>query len=356
MDISHASFEITRPDDCHLHLRDGSIMQAVVVDSAKQFGKAIIMPNLSPPITTTEAAIAYRKRIMENIPIGCNFEPLMTLYLTKETTPEEIHIAKQSSFVVAVKFYPAGATTNSSFGVENLMDCAPVLEKLQESGMPLLLHGEIVNPQIDMFDREKKFIDLILLPLRHFFPKLKIVLEHITTREAVDFINQDRSDLIAGTITAQHILMNRNSLFDGGIRPQNYCLPLLKREEHRLAVLEAATSGSKKFFLGTDSAPHIVGTKECSCGCAGCYTAMHALSLYAEAFDSVDKLDYLEGFASFYGADFYGFPRNTEKVSLVKEFWRIPFKKNVNDTYIVPLKAGERIGWRFENSSLSEST
>ena len=337
---------ITHPDDWHLHVRDGAALAAVLPDTARQFARAIIMPNLKPPVRTVDEAGAYRNRIMAALPEGASFEPLMTLYLTDNTQPHEIVNAKQSGFVKAVKYYPAGATTNSDSGVTDMRKCDAVFEAMQAVGMPLLLHGEVTDSQIDIFDREKVFIDKHLIPLTLRFPALRIVFEHITTANAVKFVLA-ASDHVAATITAHHLLYNRSDIFKGGIRPHYYCLPVLKREEHRVALLKAATSGNPKFFLGTDSAPHAKNTKETSCGCAGCYTALHAMELYAEAFESVNALDKLEGFASFFGADFYRLPRNTDTITLEKSAWQIPEELAYADASLVPLRAGETIQWRM---------
>ena len=337
---------ITRPDDWHLHVRDGDALKAVLPDTARQFARAIIMPNLKPPVRTVEEACAYRKRIMAAVPAGVAFEPLMTLYLTDKTSSDEIKRAKDSGFIKAVKYYPAGATTNSDSGVTDLRKCDAVFEAMQSVGLPLLLHGEVTDSHIDIFDREKIFIEKHLIPLALRFPKLRMVFEHITTANAVKFVLA-ANDNVAATITAHHLLFNRTDIFKGGIRPHYYCLPVLKREEHRLALLKAATGGNRKFFLGTDSAPHAKNTKEASCGCAGCYTALHAMELYAEAFESVDALGKLEGFASFHGADFYGLPRNTGKLTLHKTAWQIPDEIPFPGSNIVPLRAGETLNWRL---------
>ena len=336
---------MTRPDDWHLHLRDGAALKAVLPHTVHQFARAIIMPNLKPPVRSVADALAYRERILDAIPVGQQFEPLMTLYLTDNTSPEEIVAAKASPFIKAVKYYPAGATTNSDLGVTDLRRCEPVLEAMQALDLPLLLHGEVTHGGIDVFDREKVFIEKYLMPLRSQFPNLRMVLEHITTAEAVQFILSANN--IAATITPQHLLFSRNILFQGGIRPHFYCLPILKREEHRLAILQAATSGNPKFFLGTDSAPHSRHSKESSCGCAGCYSALHALELYAEAFEGVDALDKLEAFASFHGPDFYQLPRNTEQITLTKTTWRIPNELPFPESALVPLRAGEEITWQM---------
>ncbi|CAB3649337.1 dihydroorotase [Paraburkholderia rhynchosiae] len=343
------SITLARPDDWHLHVRDGAMLAAVLPDTARQFGRAIIMPNLKPPVTTTAMAQAYRERIVAAIPPDAKFEPLMTLYLTDNTPPDEIRRARESGFVHGVKLYPAGATTNSDAGVTDIMKCAKTLEVMQETGMPLLVHGEVTDSSIDLFDREKVFIDRVMTPLRREFPALKVVFEHITTKDAVDYIREAgvAPSLLGATITAHHLLYNRNAIFQGGIRPHYYCLPVLKRETHRVALVEAATSGNPRFFLGTDSAPHPKGLKEHACGCAGCYTALHALELYTEAFDKAGALDMLEGFASFFGADFYGLARSAEKITLRREEWTLPAELPVGDTPVVPLRGGESIGWRL---------
>ena len=337
---------ITQPDDWHLHLRDGKALKAVLPHTVRQFARAIVMPNLKPPIRSVADAAAYRDRILAAIPAGKQFEPLMTLYLTDNTSPEEIIAARESQFVKAIKYYPAGATTNSDFGVTDIRKCDRVFEAMQEVDMPLLLHGEVTNKEVDIFDREKVFIEKYLIPLKSRFPKLRVVLEHITTEDAVKFVLSADNN-VAATLTPQHLLLNRNSIFQGGIRPHFYCLPILKREKHRQALLEAATSGNPKFFLGTDSAPHARNSKETSCGCAGCYSALHAMELYAEAFESVDALDKLEAFASFHGADFYQLPRNTEKITLTKKTWRIPDELPFPDSGLVPLRAGEEMTWQM---------
>ncbi|KWK52670.1 dihydroorotase [Burkholderia stagnalis] len=346
---SPATLTLARPDDWHLHVRDGDMLAAVLPHTARQFGRAIIMPNLKPPVTTTAQAQAYRERILAAVPVGVTFEPLMTLYLTDNTPPDEIRRARESGFVHGVKLYPAGATTNSDHGVTDLAKCAKTLEAMQETGMPLLVHGEVTDASIDLFDREKVFIDRVMTPLRRDFPGLKVVFEHITTKDAADYVRDADAvpGLIGATITAHHLLYNRNAIFVGGIRPHYYCLPVLKRETHRIALVEAATSGNPRFFLGTDSAPHARNAKEAACGCAGCYTALHALELYAEAFDNAGALDKLEGFASFFGADFYGLPRSRETVTLRRERWELPLEILAGDTPVVPLRAGESIGWKL---------
>ena len=337
---------LTRPDDWHLHLRDGALLQSVLPDSARQFARAIVMPNLRPPVTTVEQAQSYRARILAALPAGAVFEPLMTLYLTDNTTAQEIRNAGESGVIHAVKLYPAGATTNSAAGVTDMRKTYPALEEMQRCGMPLLVHGEVTDPAVDVFDREAVFIERVLQPLLRDLPQLRVVFEHITTRDAVQFVS-DAPDTVAATITAHHLLYNRNALFSGGIRPHYFCLPVLKREVHRAALGKAAASGNPKFFLGTDSAPHAQHTKETACGCAGIYTAHAAIELYAEAFEQLGALDRLEGFASFYGADFYGLPRNTGKVTLRKESWPVPDSLAFGEHRLVPLRAGELIVWKI---------
>jgi dihydroorotase len=334
---------ITRPDDWHLHLRDGEALKAVLPHTARQFARAIVMPNLKPPVRSVADAAAYRDRILAAVPAGRQFEPLMTLYLTDNTSPAEVIAAKASGFVKAIKYYPAGATTNSDLGVTDIRKCDRIFAAMQEVDLPLLLHGEVTDGDVDVFDRERVFIDRHLLPLRQRFPKLRVVLEHITTSEAVQYVIS--ADNTAATITPQHLLFNRNSLFQGGIRPHFYCLPILKRETHRAALLQAATSGNPKFFLGTDSAPHHRNSKESDCGCAGCYSALHAIELYAAAFESANALDKLEAFASFYGADFYQLPRNTEQITLTKTTWRVPDEIPFPESGLVPLRAGQEMTW-----------
>ena len=338
---------ITRPDDWHLHLRDGDYLRAVLPDTAQRFARAIVMPNLKPPVTTVALALAYRQRILDALPAGARFEPLMTLYLTDNTRPEEIIKLKQLVSIKAVKYYPAGATTNSDAGVTDLARCAAVLEAMQETGVPLLVHGEVTDPAVDIFDRERVFLERELAPLIARYPRLKIVLEHITTREAARFV-MDAPANIAATITAHHLLLNRNALFAGGMRPHNYCLPVLKREVHREALAAAAISGNPKFFLGTDSAPHARHTKEADCGCAGCYTAHAGIELYAEAFEAVGALDKLEGFASHFGADFYGLPRNRDTITLVREAWRVPADVAYGDDRLTQFRAGGEVLWRLQ--------
>jgi len=337
---------LIRPDDWHVHLRDGVVLADVVPHTAAQFARAIVMPNLKPPVTTTAMAGAYRDRILAAVPQGMQFEPLMTLYLTDNTPPDEIRRATESGFVKGVKLYPAGATTNSDAGVTDIHRCMRTLEVMQETGLPLLIHGEVTDHQVDVFDREAVFIDRILQPLRKSLPSLRVVFEHITTKDAVDYVRDADGD-IAATITAHHLMYNRNAIFQGGIRPHYYCLPILKREVHRQALVDAATSGSPRFFLGTDSAPHPKGLKEHACGCAGCYTALHAMELYAEVFEAVNALDKLEAFASFFGPDFYRLPRNTERVTLQKREWVIPNELTLGDTVLVPLDAGRSLAWKM---------
>ena len=344
--MTTTTLTLTRPDDWHLHVRDGAAMHAVVPHTAAQFARAIIMPNLKPPVTTTAQALAYKAHILAAVPAGVPFEPLMTLYLTDNLAPEEIARAKAAG-IVACKLYPAGATTNSDFGVTDLRKIYPVLEAMQREGLLLLVHGEVTSSDIDLFDREAAFIDQQLIPLRRDFPELKIVFEHITTKEAAHYVREaDR--FVGATITPQHLLFNRNAIFTGGIRPHYYCLPVLKREEHRQALVQVATSGSHKFFLGTDSAPHAAHLKEHASGCAGCYSAHAALELYATAFEAAGALDKLEGFASFHGPDFYGLPRNTSTVTLVKQTWTPPESFAFGEgAELKPLAAGEALGWKL---------
>ena len=340
------SITLARPDDWHLHLRDGAALQAVLPDTARQFARAIVMPNLRPPVTTTLLAEAYKTRILAALPEGAIFEPLMTLYLTDNTSADEIKRAKASGFVHGVKLYPAGATTNSDSGVSNLGFCVDALAAMEKVGMPLLVHAEVTDSDVDVFDREKVFIERNMMPLLKRFPGLKVVFEHITTKDAADFVTEAASN-VAATITAHHLLMNRNDMFKGGIQPHHYCLPILKREEHRVALVKAATSANSKFFLGTDSAPHAKHTKEAACGCAGMYTAHAAIELYAEAFEAANALEKLESFASFYGADFYGLPRNTSKITLEKSSWLVPNSLPLGDDSLVPLRAGQQIHWKM---------
>jgi len=338
---------ITKPDDWHLHLRGGDAMRSVLGMSALQMGRAVIMPNLSPPITNTQQAIKYYNEIINALPKGSKFNPLMVLYLTDKTTKNEIIDASNASEVHAVKLYPAGATTNSDSGVTSIKNTYPALEQMQKEGVPLLIHGEVTDAYVDVFDREKVFIDRTLTKLVKNFPSLKIVLEHITTKDAVDFINECEIN-IAATVTPHHLLANRNHMLVGGVRPHFYCLPVLKRQSpHQESLITAATSGSPKFFLGTDSAPHEKHQKESSCGCAGIFSAHAAIELYAEAFDRVGKIQKLEGFASFFGADFYGLPRNQEKITLGKDTWRIPESYNFSGSHVVPFFAGEDLSWKL---------
>lgn len=338
---------IAMPDDWHLHLRDGDAMKAVVGDTARRFARAIVMPNLKPPVTTVGAAREYRERIFAVLPKASEFEPLMTLYLTDNTSPEEIRKAAASGFVKAVKYYPAGATTNSDAGVTDIGKCAGALQAMADAGMPLLVHGETTDPRVDVFDREKIFIERTLVPLVGRFPALKVVMEHITTEDAVNFVRGAPGN-VAATITAHHLLYNRSDIFRGGIRPHLYCLPILKREKHRLALLDAATSGNAKFFLGTDSAPHARHTKEMACGCAGIYTAHAGIELYAEAFDMVGHVDRLEAFASHNGADFYAMARNTKRINLLRSPWTVEETLPFGSDVLVPLRGGETVQWRLE--------
>jgi dihydroorotase len=335
---------LTRPDDWHLHLRDGAAMQAVAPHSARQLARAIIMPNLRPPVTTTAQALAYRRRILDAVPAGSDFQPLMTLYLTDNTPAAEIAHAKASDHIVACKLYPAGATTNSDSGVTEIRKIYPVLEAMQTQGLLLLVHGEVTDPDVDVFDREAVFIERVLVPTVREFPGLKIVLEHITTQDAAEYV-RDAPATVAATITAHHLLYNRNAIFQGGVRPHYYCLPILKRERHRQALIQAATGGNSKYFLGTDSAPHPRQGKEAACSCAGCYTAYNALELYAEAFDSIGALDRLEAFASVHGPDFYGRPRNTGMVTLRREPTFVPDQLPFGADDLIPLRAGEALAW-----------
>jgi dihydroorotase len=344
--MSTDTLTLARPDDWHLHLRDGDALRAVLPDTARRFARAIVMPNLLPPVRKVDDARAYRERILGALPAGLRFDPLMTLYLTDDTAPEEIRRAKQSGIVHAVKYYPAGATTNSQSGVTDLARCDAVFDAMQEAGLPLLVHGEVTDPQVDIFDRERVFIERHLQRIVDKFPRLKLVLEHVTTREGVDFVREAREG-VAATLTAHHLLLNRNELFRGGMRPHAYCLPVLKRELHRQALLAAATSGSPRFFLGTDSAPHPRHAKEAACGCAGIYTSHAAIELYAEAFDAAGALDKLEAFASFHGADFYGLPRNEETITLVRKPWSVPAELAMGKDPLVPMRAGESVAWQL---------
>ncbi len=341
---------LLQPDDWHLHLRDGPALKAVINDAAQRFARAIIMPNLTPPVTTVEAARAYRDRICDALAAASaqsRFEPLMTLYLTDTTSTEEIRKAKASGFVHAVKLYPAGATTHSDAGVTDIAKCMPAIEAMQDVGLPLLVHGEVTDPAVDVFDREAVYIERTLQPLVQRFPGLKLSMEHVTTRQAVEFVSSARDNVVA-TITPQHLLYNRNVLFQGGVRPHYYCLPILKREEHRQALVQAATSGNPKFFLGTGSAPHETTTKENACGCAGCYTAYAGIELYAEAFEAAGALDRLEGFASRFGPAFYNLPENEARITLVADAWRAPLEQPFGAGCITPLRAGEMHAWRLQ--------
>ncbi len=343
---SAAVLRLTRPDDWHLHLRDGEALRAVVGASAAQFARAIVMPNLRPPVLTVDDARSYRQRIVERLPEGVRFTPLMTLYLTDRTPAHEILRARDGDCVHAVKLYPAGATTNSDDGVTDLRRTWPALDAMQATGMPLLVHGEVTDPEVDVFDREAVFIDRVLIPLRRDFPALRVVFEHVTTREAVQYVEHAEGD-IGATITPQHLLYDRNAIFAGGLRPHRYCLPVLKRETHRRALVGAATGGNPRFFLGTDSAPHARPLKEHACGCAGCYSAPHALESYAAAFEAAGALDRLEAFASFHGADFYRLPRNAGHVELRRERWTVPDSLPFGADSVVPLAAGETLGWKL---------
>lgn len=342
-----SSLTLIRPDDWHLHLRDGDAMRFVLPDTTRRFGRAIIMPNLEPPVRRVSEAAAYRARIIAELPLGVKFEPLMTLYLTDLTPPEEVFRLYESGFVKAIKYYPAGATTNSDAGVTDLNKVIPTLKAMAELSIPLLVHGEVTDHNVDIFDREAVFIDRVMRPLLDKLPSLKVVFEHITTKQAANFV-RSAGDNVAATITAHHLLMNRNSLFNGGIRPHHHCLPVLKREIHREALLEAATSGNSKFFLGTDSAPHSKSSKESSCGCAGIYTANNGIELYAEAFEAVDALSRLEGFASRHGPVFYDLPINTDTITLVKKETIVPAElPYLTDDSLVPLRAGETVAWQI---------
>jgi dihydroorotase len=336
---------IIKPDDWHLHVRDGELLRDVVPDTARCFARAIIMPNLKPPALTTAQALAYRQRILAAVPAGVDFTPLMTLYLTDNTTPAEIVTAQQSGLIHAVKLYPAGATTHADAGVTAIHHTYATLEKMAELGMPLLVHGEVTDTQVDVFDREQVFIERVLQPLANRIPQLKIVFEHVTTAEAVAFVEQSPPTL-AATITPHHLLYNRNSMFRGGIRPHYYCLPVLKRERHREVLIKAATSGNPKFFLGTDSAPHAQSAKETACGCAGIYNAHAAIEFYTEVFSAAGKLDRLENFASCFGADFYGLPRNTTTITLQQQDWQVPATKHFGNDKLIPMRAGENVHWR----------
>jgi dihydroorotase len=337
---------ITRPDDWHLHLRDGAHLRAVLPDTARRFARAVVMPNLKPPVTTTKLALEYRDRILAALPAGASFQPLMTLYLTDRTPPEEIASAKTSGVVHAVKLYPAGATTHSDAGVTDITKCHRTLEAMEKHGLPLLVHGEVTDPEVDVFDRERVFIERVLTPLVSRFPGLRVVMEHVTTREAVDFVSA-APPRVAATITAHHLLLSRDALFAGGIRPHLYCLPVLKREGHRRALVKAATSGNARFFLGTDSAPHARHTKETDCGCAGIYTAHAGIELYAEVFAAAGALEHLEAFASRHGAQFYRLPVNTGTVTLTESPWSVPEEIAFGADRLVPLRAGGTVAWKL---------
>jgi len=339
---------LIQPDDWHLHVRQGEILNTVIAHTSRQFSRAIIMPNLQPPISTVDQALTYRNEIIAALPPNSSFTPLMTLYLTNSTDHNEVKKAAESEHIHAFKLYPAGATTNSASGISHLQSIYPALETMEHVDIPLLVHGEVTNTDCDIFDREKKFVESSLSDIVTRFPNLRIVVEHVTTKEAVDFV-QSASSKVAATITPQHLLLNRNAILVGGIHPHNYCLPILKREKHRQALVNAATSGNPKFFLGTDSAPHTKTAKENSCGCAGCYSAYAALELYTEAFEQAGSLDKLEGFASFFGADFYRLPRNTKSVTLHKKTWSVPDYYQLNNEKIIPLKANEELSWSFHN-------
>ncbi len=345
-DTNSDTLVLARPDDWHLHLRDGDAMRAVLGASAAQFARALVMPNLRPPVATVELALAYRQRILDALPTGVRFVPLMSLYLTDNTSADEVRRAIDSECVFGMKLYPAGATTNSDAGVTDLRRAWPVLDAMQRAGLALQVHGEVTDPDVDVFDREAVFIDRVLIPLRRDFPALRIVFEHVTTRQAVQYVEQ-ADEALAATITAHHLLYNRNAIFSGGLRPHWYCLPVLKREEHRRALVDAATGGNPRFFLGTDSAPHAARLKEHAAACAGCYTAPHALELYASAFEQANALHRLEAFASFHGADFYRLPRNIGRVTLRRENWTIPQSLPFGEDAIVPLAAGEQLSWKL---------
>ncbi len=347
--MTSSQITITQPDDWHLHLRDGDALNSVALFTARQFARAIIMPNLNPPVTTVVQAVEYLDQILAAVD-GTDFEPLMTLYLTDNTSPDEIIAARKSCFIKALKLYPAGATTNSDAGVTDIRLCDDALEEMQKAGLPLLIHGEVTDPLVDIFDREKVFIETTLQPLMHRFPELKIVFEHITTKEAADFVLQS-GDHIAATITPHHLLFNRNAMFQGGLQPHNYCLPVLKRDSHQQALLEIIRSGSNKFFLGTDSAPHAKTKKESACGCAGIFSAHAAIEIYTSIFDQQNALDKLESFASFNGPDFYGLPRNNKTITLIKEDWQIPEEYSLGTETLVPFLAGQTLNWKLAGNS-----
>ena len=354
VDSSPDSISLRAPDDWHLHLRDGEVLGSVLPHTTRRFRRAIVMPNLSPPVTTTAQAHDYRQRILERVPASDRFEPLMTLYLTDNSAPEEISRAASSGFVHAVKLYPAGATTNSDFGVTNLEKTFPALELMANIGMPLLVHGEVTSAAVDIFDREARFIDSVLMPLVQRFETLKIVFEHVTTRQAVQFV-QSRDSAMAATITPQHLMFSRNAMLAGGIRPHLYCLPVLKRETHREALVAAATSGDRRFFLGTDSAPHARHTKENACGCAGVFSAHAGIELYTQVFADAGHLDRLEGFASLHGADFYGLPRNENRVTLDRQPWTVPDTYPMGSGHVVPSQAGQQIDWRLRPPTTADT-
>ncbi len=349
--MTNQSINLKTPDDWHLHLRDGTALATTVPHTAAQFGRAIVMPNLKPPVTSAAAALAYRDRIMRHVPAGNPFQPMMTLYLTDELKPEEITLAAASDSIIAVKYYPAGATTNSENGVTDITKVYPAIEAMIDAGMPLLLHGEVTDHDIDIFDREQRFIDTLLQPLTERYPELRVVLEHITTQNAVEFVNSQAGN-VAATITPHHLLYNRNDLLAGGVRPHFYCLPILKRNSHQQALIKAATSGSAKFFLGTDSAPHEKHLKETACGCAGIYSSPAAIELYAEVFEAVNALDKLEGFASIHGADFYGLPHNPGSITLVKTPWQMASQFSFDGSEVIPIRAGETIFWQLQREIL----
>ena len=343
--MTNSQLTITTPDDWHLHLRDGDDLNVLAPFTAKQFARAIVMPNLNPPVTTVVQAVEYLDRILAAVD-GTDFEPLMTLYLTNNTSPEEIIAARKSCFIKGIKLYPAGATTNSDAGVTDIRHCDAALEEMQKAGLPLLIHGEVTSPDVDMFDREKVFIEQTLQPLMQRLPDLKVVFEHITTKEAADFVRESGKN-IAATITPQHLMFNRNALFQGGLNPHHYCLPILKRNTHQQALLEVIRSGDKKFFLGTDSAPHAKHKKESACGCAGIFSAHAAIEIYATIFEQQNVLDKLEAFASFNGPDFYGLPRNTGAITLIKEDWQVPDQYTMGNETLVPLLAGQTLSWKL---------
>ena len=348
--MTKSTITITQPDDWHLHLRDGDVLASVAPFTARQFARAIVMPNLNPPVTTVVHAVEYLDRVLAAVD-GTDFEPLMTLYLTDNTPPEEIIAARKSCFIKALKLYPAGATTNSDAGVTDIRNCDATLEEMQKSGLPLLVHGEVTDPDVDVFDRENVFIERVLQPLIQRFPELKVVFEHITTKDAADFVRQ-AGENVAATITPHHLLFNRNAMFQGGLRPHHYCLPVLKRDTHQKALLEVIRSGDKKFFLGTDSAPHAQRAKESGCGCAGIFSAHAAIEIYTSIFEQQDALDKLEAFASFNGPDFYGLPRNSKTITLKKEEWHIPDHYPLGTNQLVPFLAGQTINWKLADTDL----